>query len=78
MWCVAQFDAVCTTGVLILVKLKAKACIFTKINTAPWAFFTFFKLYKWYQIAQHTTYFTFQCHYYSEYFFHIEHLTDPY
>ena len=28
--------------------------IFTKINTLPWVFFTFFKLYKWYQIAQST------------------------
>ena len=34
-------------GVLILV-----ACNFTKINTPPWVFFTFFKLYKWYKIAQ--------------------------
>ena len=25
-------------GVLILVKLKAEACNFTKINTPPWAF----------------------------------------
>ena len=41
-------------GVLILVKLKALACNFTKINTPPWVFFTFFKLYKWYQIAQRT------------------------
>ena len=24
----------------------------TKINTPPWVFFTFFKLYKWYQIPQ--------------------------
>ena len=30
---------------------QASACKFTKINTAPWVFFTFFKLYKWYQIA---------------------------
>ena len=29
----------------------------TKINTPPWLFFTFFKLYKWNQIVQHTTYF---------------------
>ena len=28
----------------------------TKINTPPWVFFTFFKLYKWYQIAQRTTF----------------------
>ena len=27
-------------------------CNFTKSNTLSWMFFTFFKLYKWYQIAQ--------------------------
>ena len=43
-------------GVLILVKLQASACNFTKINTPPWVFFTFFKLHKWYQIAQRITY----------------------
>ena len=43
-------------GVLTLVKLQASACNFTKINIPPWVFFTFFKLYKWYQIAQHITY----------------------
>ena len=37
-------------GVLLLVKLQAK------INTPPWVFFTFFKLYKWYQIAQSISY----------------------
>ena len=37
-------------GVLILVKLQA----FNKINTPPWVFNTFFKLHKWYQIAQRT------------------------
>ena len=42
-------------GVLILVKLEAPACNFTKINTPPWGFFTFFKLYKSYQIAQRIT-----------------------
>ena len=36
-------------GVLLLVKLQ------TKINTPPWVFLTFFKLYKWYQIAQRIT-----------------------
>ena len=39
-------------GVLILVQLQASACNCTKINTPPWVFFTFFKLCKWYQIAQ--------------------------
>ena len=39
-------------GVLLLVKLRASACNFTKSNTPPWVFFMFFQLYKWYQIAQ--------------------------
>ena len=33
-----------------------KACNFTKSNTPPWVFFTFFNLYKWYQIAQRISY----------------------
>ena len=44
-------------GVLLLVKLQTKACNFTKSNTLLWVFFMFFKLYKWYQIAQCMTYF---------------------
>ena len=39
-------------GVLILEKLQTEACNFTKINNPPLVFFTFLKLYKWYQIAQ--------------------------
>ena len=39
--------------VLLLVKLQA--CNFPKSDTPPWVFFTFFKLYKWYQIAQNMT-----------------------
>ena len=35
--------------------LIAKACNFTKIKTPLWVFFTLFKLYKWYQIAQRIT-----------------------
>ena len=35
---------------------RLEAYNFTKINTPPWVFFTFFKLYKWYQIAQHITF----------------------
>ena len=42
-------------GVLILVKLQAEACNFTKINNPSWVFFTFFTLYKCYQIAQRIT-----------------------
>ena len=34
-------------------RLQAKD--FTKSNTPPWVFFTFFKLHKWYQIAQRIT-----------------------
>ena len=30
-------------------------CRFTKSNTSPWVFFTFFKFYKWYHIAQRIT-----------------------
>ena len=32
------------------------SCNFTKISTPLWEFFTFFKLYKWYQIAQRDTF----------------------
>ena len=39
-------------GVLALVKLQVSAQNSPKSNI-PSAFFTFFKLYKWYQIAQH-------------------------
>ena len=39
-------------GVMLLVKLQALACSFTKCITSPWVFFTFFKLYECYQIAQ--------------------------
>ena len=46
-------------GVLILVKFQASACNFTKINIPPWVFFAFFKLHKWYQIAQRITYIKF-------------------
>ena len=33
-----------------------EVCSFTKCNTPPWVFFTFFKLYKWYQVSQSITY----------------------
>ena len=42
-------------GVLLLVNLQTEVCNFTKSNTPPWVFFTFFKLYKWYQVAQRIT-----------------------
>ena len=34
----------------------SEASNFTKSNTPPWVFFTFFILYKWYQIAQRITF----------------------
>ena len=38
---------------------------FTKINNPPWVFFTFFKLYKWYRIAQRISYYRcLSLHYY--------------
>ena len=33
-------------------QIKAEACNFTKSDTPPWAFFTFFKLCKWHQMAE--------------------------
>ena len=45
-------------GLLLLVKLQAEACNFTRSNTPPWVFFTLFKLYEWYQIEQRITYVT--------------------
>ena len=42
-------------GVLTLVKFQASVYNFSKINTLPWVFFAFLKLYKWYQIAQRAT-----------------------
>ena len=39
-------------GVLLLIKLQAPLCNITKSKTPLWVLFTFFKLYKWYQIVQ--------------------------
>ena len=41
---------------LLLVKLQAEACSFTKSNTPLWVFLTFLKLHKWYKIAQRIHY----------------------
>ena len=41
---------------LLLLKLQAKVCNFPKSNTPPCVFFTVFKLYRWYQIAQSVSY----------------------
>ena len=48
LWCVENGKNT-HGGVLLLVKLQVKACKFTKINTPPCVFFTFFELCKWYQ-----------------------------
>ena len=40
----------------VLSKRKKHPSNFTKSNTLSWVFFTLFKLYKWYQIAQRITY----------------------
>ena len=53
IWCFARFGTF-----LKYVKKPMEACYFyetcnfTKSNTPPWVFFTYFKLCKWYQIAQ--------------------------
>ena len=55
MWCVARFGTICT--ILKSEKHPWRSANFsTKINTPLWVFFTLFKLYKWYQIAQRITY----------------------
>ena len=43
-------------GVLLLVKLLAKASNLTKSNTPPWVFFFFKKLCKRYQVAERSSY----------------------
>ena len=43
--------------VLFLVKLKASVHNFTKSNTPPCVFSTFFKLFKWYHMAQNISYY---------------------
>ena len=63
MRCVARFGTICT--IQKAWKTSMEECYFqwscrlkafTKSETPPWVFFTFFKLYKRYQIAQHITY----------------------
>ena len=44
-------------GLLFLVKLQIQSVTFLKAAPLPpWAFFTFFKLYTWYQVAQSGSY----------------------
>ena len=51
-------------GVLLFAKLQALACNFTISKTPPWVFFTFFTLYKWYQIMQSALFLTTTITYY--------------
>ena len=44
---------------LLLTHFWLFACNFTKSNTPPWTFFTFFKLCKWFQITQRITKYVF-------------------
>ena len=55
----------CLLGALLFLKVDSYdgGCCSFKVNyillnTPLWVFFTFFKLFKWYQIAQRTTYTT--------------------
>ena len=57
-------DALCDLVPFVQFKKREKhrwkvlpylACNFTKSNTLPWVFFTFFKLPEWYQIVQSIT-----------------------
>ena len=43
------FNLFCIDGII---NFCCKGSNFTKSNTRPWVLFTFFKLYKWYQIAK--------------------------
>ena len=43
---------------------NANSCNFTKINTPPWVFFTFFKLCRWHQIAQRILFTLFFAHWF--------------
>ena len=51
-------DAMCNLVAFVQLKRHKKhpwrSVDFSKVNTAPWVFFMFFKLYKCYQIAQRT------------------------
>ena len=59
MWCFARFVIICTFKKHEKHPWRSvtfsKACNFTKSNGPLWVFFTFLKLFKWYQIAQSIT-----------------------
>ena len=50
MWCVSRYGTIC--AIWKTWKTPMEECYFTKSNTPPSVFFTFLKLYTWYQIAQ--------------------------
>ena len=54
MRCVARLSI--TYTIYRTWKTTMEECSFAKSSTPPWVFFTFFKLYKWYQFAQRITY----------------------
>ena len=56
LWCVGRFGTICLILKRCKTPMEDSACKLAKINTPPWVFFTFFKLYKWYQIAQCITF----------------------
>lgn len=47
-----KFKNVKKTCVRLLFLVKTLVSNFTKNNTPPWALFRYFKIYKWYEIAQ--------------------------
>ena len=60
----SRFGVICTIlngEVFLLLTLQTLACNFTKINTPSSVFFTFFKLCKWYQIAERIRYDLYCC-----------------
>ena len=60
-------------GVFLLVILRAQICHITKSSTPPWVFFTYFKLYKWYQIAQSVSFTVHFEHMACKFFWQLSH-----
>ena len=54
--CWAKLCSIVFTAFAVYMMRWLKPGNFTKINTPPWVFFTFCKLYKWYRMAQSVTY----------------------
>ena len=51
----SKFHGSLLDEILVSLKVKLQALALLRSNTTPWVFFTFLKLYKWYQIAQNIT-----------------------